>query len=150
MADTDSTLDVQRAVVAALEAGVTYDVPTTPTVVETLPIAVYDRVPQGAAFPYIRISDALGQPAAETISGEGFEVVVTLHIWSRAQSGMVQALQIAAQVVDTLNNSTLNLMTGSPPSGKTVVMTRLLEQRTRREDDVTTQVIQRWQFITDG
>jgi len=137
VANTDSTLEVQKAVVAALKADA--------DVTALVSTRIYDRVPQAATFPYVEIHDALGQPAVETRSGEGFEVLLTLGIWSRSQAGTVEAKQIAAAIVDVLNNSTLTLDT------KTVVMTLLQDQRVSPlSDGVQTQVIQRWQFVTDG
>lgn len=136
MADTDSTLEVQKAVVAALKADA--------GLIAVVGTRIYDDVPQNATFPYVTFDNFLGEPAVETLSGEGFEVLLTLSIWSRSKAGRVQALQAAAAIVDILNNSTLTL------DSKTVVMTLLAGQVARRSDAETTQVIQRWQFVTDS
>lgn len=135
MAATDSTLDVQKALVAAIKGN--------GAVAALIGTRVYDEVPQDAVFPYVSIADMLGEPAVETISGEGFEVLASVHIWSRAR-GAVEARQIAAAIVNVLNNAALTLDT------KTCVMTRLAGQLNREFDARTTQIIQRWQVVTDG
>ncbi|MEO1602255.1 MAG: DUF3168 domain-containing protein [Pseudomonadota bacterium] len=136
MAATDSSLEVQKAVVAAVRADGNLS-----AIIGT---RIYDRVPDAAQFPYVQYMEATGLPAVETQDGEGFELGVTLSIWSRTDAGQVEAHRIAGHLVDLLNNSTLALDT------KTVVMTRLLGQSTRRPDAITVQILQRWQFITDG
>lgn len=141
MAATDSTLDVQEAIVAAIKADA--------TLAAIVGARVYDYVPQTTAYPYIWIAQTFGNPSVETQSGEGFEVLVYLHAVSR-KPGTVEAKQIAAALVDLLNNSENTLaFGGSPPAFHLVMVTMAAPQSVSR-DDVETTVIQRWAFVTDG
>lgn len=68
---------------------------------------VFDSVPEGAAFPYIRVGDAhvLGDDdECEQIS----EVVERIHVWSRA-TGWPEAKAIVAKIRDALRASTITL-----------------------------------------
>lgn len=44
---------------------------------------VYDHVPRGQAFPYVTFGQSTARDWS-TGSDDGLEVVVTLHVWSRA------------------------------------------------------------------
>lgn len=136
MTATDSTLEVQKAVVALIRADVGVN--------QYLTGGVYEEIPQNAGFPYMAVADIQGQPAVETQSGEGFECVMTLHVWDRSHQGSINCKRICAALVDLLNNATPTLDT------KTVVMFRLISQNYRRTDQREWQAIQRWQVITDG
>lgn len=136
MADTDSTLEVQKAIVSALKADA--------GVSALVGARVYDRVPVGAAFPFVSLGTIFGQPAIETVDGEGFELALTLHFWSRA-AGRVETGQAMAAVVAALNDVTLSL------DSKTAVLVRLSDQRVMMDDDgVTAHGVQRWRIITDS
>jgi len=138
LADTDSALEVQKAIVATVIADATVN--------GLVSGRIYDEPPQDVAFPYIQFVSFDGSPDVETDGGEGFEVICRVDVWSRSRGG-VEAATIGAALVDLFNNidGTLTL------DSKTVVMARLISASRRRDADrVTTQLIQRWQFITDG
>lgn len=137
MADTDSTLEVHKAFVAALRGDT--------AVAALVGARVYDRMPQASQFPAISLGPIYGQPAVETVGGEGFELLVTLDIWSRSQAGRVEASRIMAAIIARLNNAELTLDT------KSVVLCRLSDQFTVQDQDgVTHHGIQRWRVVTDG
>lgn len=136
-AATDSTLEVQKAIVALLrgDAGVA----------ALVGARVYDQAPASVAFPFVSLGPTLGQPAVETDGGEGFEVSVTLDVWSRSRAGRVEAAQIMGAVVAAMNNAEPAL------DSKTVVMLRLESQRLMLDPDgVTHHGVQRWTVVTDG
>jgi len=68
-------------------------------------VRVYDRVPNGAIFPYIQIAD--DQTINNTNQcGRGAEVFSRIHVWSR-EIGHVQAKNIAWRVRQILDRTLL-------------------------------------------
>jgi hypothetical protein len=68
---------------------------------------VHDAVPAGTAAPYTTIGETTGRPW-DTMTEEGAEETVTLHVWSR-QFGSRQAKQIMEQIDEILHNARLTL-----------------------------------------
>lgn len=69
--------------------------------VTTLGAAVYDHVPDSAAFPYVVIGDATEAPR-DTMARTGRDVTLTVHLWSQTK-GMKQVDEIADRVDDLLD-----------------------------------------------
>lgn len=67
----------------------------------TLGAAVYDFVPDSAAFPYVTIGDVTEAPN-DTMGRTGRDMTVTVHTWSQAE-GNKQVMQIADRVDDLLD-----------------------------------------------
>jgi hypothetical protein len=67
----------------------------------TLGAAVYDHVPDSAAFPYVVIGEATVAPN-DTMGKTGRDLTLTVHTWSQYQ-GLKQVLQIADRVDDLLD-----------------------------------------------
>lgn len=135
MADTDSTLEVQKAIVSAMRLD--------PALIELVDGRVYDEPEDEVTLPYISISHAYGQPAVETLSDEGWESSIQIDIWSR-KPGHVEVHRIAKAIVDLLNNAEPALET------KTVVMMRTNDYRTMKDPDGrTTHGLIRLQVITN-
>lgn len=69
--------------------------------VTTLGAAVYDHVPDSAAFPYVVIGD-ITEATNDTMTRTGRGVTLTLHLWSQ-YAGMKQLDLIADRVDDLLD-----------------------------------------------
>ena len=66
------------------------------TLVTTLGAAVYDDVPDSAAFPYVSIGDITEGPN-DRMGKTGRDLTVTVHIWSQYE-GMKQTKEIQNRV----------------------------------------------------
>lgn len=66
------------------------------TLVTTLGAAVYDDVPDSAAFPYVTIGEITEGPN-DTMGRTGRDLTVTVHMWSQYK-GMKQVKQIQNRV----------------------------------------------------
>ena len=78
----------------------------------TLDGRVYDRVPAGATMPYLEIGEFQTlDEGAQCL--EAFEVVVSLHVWSRpgagADPGQASGKAIASAVHSALHEAELDL-----------------------------------------
>lgn len=69
--------------------------------VTTLGAAVYDHVPDSAAFPYVVIGDVT-EATNDTMGKTHRDVTVTVHLWSQ-YTGMKQIGLIADRVDDLLD-----------------------------------------------
>lgn len=69
--------------------------------VTTLGAAVYDHVPEGAAFPYVVIGDVTEAPN-DTMGTTGRDITVTIHYWSQ-YAGNKQIHQIHNRVDELLD-----------------------------------------------
>jgi len=69
---------------------------TDATLTTTLGAAVYDRVPDSAAFPYVVIGDDTEAPN-DTMSVTGRDLTVTIHSWSQ-YPGKKQVKEIASRI----------------------------------------------------
>jgi hypothetical protein len=87
--ETDPSLALQAAQFAALDGDA-----------DLLAIAaawkIYDRVPDGAAFPFGTVGDDLVSPT-DTVCGSSTEIVSTVRAYSRAV-GKVEAKRLAARI----------------------------------------------------
>jgi hypothetical protein len=63
---------------------------------------VYDYVPEGTAYPYVRIGDHLSIPD-NTHDTYGREITTTIHIWTRSR-GNAQGQAIAARIGELLDH----------------------------------------------
>lgn len=91
--------DLQKTVYSALAA----DAPLTTLIGE----ALYDHVPQNAAFPYIVI-DQMQVRDWSTGTERGSEHILMLHIWSR-YDGKREAYEVADAVREVLDGAELTL-----------------------------------------
>jgi len=130
---TDSTLELQKAVVAKLKAaaGVT-------TLVST---RVYDEPPQNPTYPLIQIGEDNSEPYDATLL-TGWECFLVIRSWSR-KPGKVEARQIMAAIKAALHDVALTLDTQTFVNGK------LVSQNTVDQNDGrTTLGFQRFRFVT--
>jgi hypothetical protein len=92
--------------------------------------AVYDQVPEGDPYPFIRIGDTLSIPD-NTHTTFGREVTETLHVWTRVR-GNHDGQAIATRVGELLDYSTaaLNarLAALDPPRHKVVTIRQEFDQ----------------------
>ena len=77
---------------------------------------VFDRVPQGTAFPYVTIGEFAGSDlSTKTTSGMRYEL--TTRVWSR-QGGRAEAASIMERIHTLLHNAPLTV------TGQTLVSMR--------------------------
>lgn len=88
---------------------------------------VYDRVTEGAVFPYITLGDIFSRDWATTTSN-GLQLSIMLHIWSRS-SGRKQTLMIMERVHALLHHSGLSI------SGQQLIMMRFGSSEVTLERD---------------
>lgn len=95
-----SSYEVARAIYAGLS---TYD-PLT-SLLHPSPIGgpgVYDAVPEGAQYPYVKIGGGdVENNRPTTFGAPGREQDISIHIWSRYR-GMSEVYQIAKEIADRL------------------------------------------------
>lgn len=91
----EPSLDLQEAFVTVLEG----DVELAQLMGGA--VRVYDRVPEGAAFPYIQIADDQTIDNSNTCV-RGSEIFARVHVWSR-EPGHVEAKKISGRVRDLLD-----------------------------------------------
>lgn len=108
----DLGLQIQTAVVTALKAA---------------GLTVYDKVPQGSAYPYVTVARQVRQPD-EAIEDRRYEVFIYLQIWSRA-GGQFEVLQTLETLRATLHLQRLSLATGAMLRGW------LIRAETSRDSD---------------
>lgn len=70
----------------------------------TLGAAVYDEVPDGAAFPYVSIGEVTENPR-DTMGTTGRDTTVTVHVWSQ-YPGSKEVKQIQNRVDELLDRWT--------------------------------------------
>ncbi|MET9396281.1 DUF3168 domain-containing protein [Kitasatospora sp. NPDC002965] len=87
---------VQAAVYAAL---------TADEQLLALASGVYDYVPEGTAYPYVVIGEAIETPD-NRLGGFGRQTVLTLHIWSQYR-GHHQGQAVGARVMAVLDHQPL-------------------------------------------
>ena len=88
---------------------------------------VFDRPPQGTAFPYITIGEFTGRDWS-TKTTTGMEYVVNLHAWSR-EGGRKQAAQIMERLHTLLYQASLSV------TGQTLVSMRFSGSNILLEND---------------
>lgn len=101
------------------------------TLTSTLGAAIYDVVPDRAAFPYVEIGDQTETPN-DTMGKTGRDVSVTIHTWTQARSK--QQTQQIQNRVDLLLDRWLPTVTGW---GATEMLQEFFE--TFRDEDGLTQ-----------
>lgn len=95
-----STYDIQRAVYGVLSPD--------PVLATQYSAAVYDDVPENAAFPYITLGEWTETDDPKTLDSIGRESTFTVHIWSRAR-GMAEVQNIAGRIIQILEHQPLSL-----------------------------------------
>lgn len=96
---SDSSYEVQEAIVAAVKADA--------TLTSLIAGRIYDRVPPAASFPYISIGEDQVLPDLAQCY-DGADVVSTLHAWSRA-IGYGEVKRVAAALEKALTAATFTL-----------------------------------------
>lgn len=119
----DPSLAVQGAIYAALGGASGFTIGGSPGTT----VKVYDKVPQGAAYPYVTL-DSQFVNDADFLASRMDERFFYLNVWS-TYSGQAQVLQIMAEIDARLHNKRLSLATG------TMVICRVKRKRTNREPD---------------
>jgi hypothetical protein len=110
---TEASLAIQAAVIQILNSAA------------GLPDGIYDKVPAGAAFPYITFTATIvNDDSAECITGS--EVFFDIHVWSRAV-GWPEAASIAGAIRAALDRIEI------PLSGQRLIACNFLNFR--RVDD---------------
>jgi Protein of unknown function (DUF3168) len=130
----DSSLSLQKAIVAALTADA--------AVGTLIGDRIYDAPPRAVAFPYLTIGQTR---VADWSTGTeaGAEHAVTLHVWSR-ERGRTQAYEIMEAVEAALHDAVLAL------EGHALVNLRFEFAEARRDPDgVTDHGIIRFRAVTE-
>ncbi|GMG82584.1 DUF3168 domain-containing protein [Paralimibaculum aggregatum] len=130
----DSRLEVQKAVLAALDGDT--------TLTALVGGRIFDRARADVAFPYISFGPSTMQDW-DTDGGYGAEVILQVDAWSRA-GGKVECLRIQARVHALLHDAALSLDTHR------FVLARLdLPARAFTDPDgETTHGVQQFRFLT--
>jgi hypothetical protein len=68
---------------------------------------VFDYVPDGTAFPYIRIGEA-SDAEDNSLASRGWSTLATIHVWSQAH-GFSEGLALANKVTELLDLKPLNV-----------------------------------------
>jgi hypothetical protein len=100
---SEPSLAIQAAIVAALK--------NAAAVTAIADERVYDKVPAGAQFPYVHYGEDQVQADdydSDDCLSKGFEVFVTLHVWSRA-NGKVECKRLGAAVHQAIDNADLTV-----------------------------------------
>jgi len=130
---TDSTLEIQKAVVATLKAD--------GAVAALVGARVYDAAPQGPDYPLIELGASVSEPWEGTTM-DGWELFQTINVWSQ-KPGAVEALQIAAAVNAALRRVALTLDTQAYVLGSLDAQNKIPQS-----DGRTTLVAMRFRFLT--
>jgi len=132
----DSTIEVQRAIVAAVRAD--------PALGALIGDRIFARPRWDAVFPFISFSGMLGQPW-DTDDGFGWELFLTLDSWSRTDAGPLEATEIMSALGDLLHDGHLTLATQNFVSMRLDGARLLLEP-----DGKTAHGVQRFRVLTHG
>lgn len=126
---TDASLTLQGAVYGALTAA------------PAIGAAVYDAVPQDAAYPHIEIGDGLTLDwSAALLRGEQHRI--DIHVWSRYR-GQKEAKELLAKIKDRLHEKSFSL------TGSALVDIRFADAETMTDaDGLTRHGIIRFTAIT--
>lgn len=119
----DPSLAVQGAIYSALGGSSGFTINGSPGTT----VKVYDKVQQGAAYPYVTL-DSQFVNDADFLSSRMDERFFYLNVWS-TYGGQAQVWQIMAEIDARLHNKRLSLATG------TMVICRVKRKRTSREPD---------------
>jgi hypothetical protein len=88
---------------------------------------VYDRPPQGSAFPYITLGESEGRDWS-TKTTSGMEQIVSQHVWSR-EGGRKQASLIMERIHTLLHDAGLSV------EGQTLISLRFSASSLNLEND---------------
>jgi len=130
-----ATLQLQEAIYAFLEADVFF---------LQHHCAIYDEVPENAAFPFLVLSDGMETPQ-DVFSEKGRLTIFNVHIWSMAKG--TEELEVIFDHVDQLlhYNSALPAMPGyALIYGKRDTMTAM-----RDSDGLTRHLVARYVFLSE-
>lgn len=73
----------------------------------TMVTGIFDGTPEGTAYPYVDLGEAIETPR-NALSEFGAESVVVLHVWSR-QRGYNEGLEIANRLRQLLDHQPLTI-----------------------------------------
>jgi hypothetical protein len=104
-----------------------YQALTADSQLMSLVVGVFDRVPQGTAYPYVTIGESVGSDWS-TKTTSGMEQNVSLHIWSR-QGGRAEAANIMTRIHTLLHEVPLTVI------GQTLVSIRFSGSGITLEND---------------
>ena len=94
----ESSWELQQAI---------YDALTGDSTLMAMVQGVHDHVPQGAAFPYVTIGEAMASDWS-AVGLSGIESSLVLHVWSR-ERGRKEAKLIMAEMHRILDDADLTL-----------------------------------------
>jgi hypothetical protein len=129
----DSTLELQKTLVALLKADA--------TLAAIVGARVYDTPPQDPAYPYVSFGPSKGL-SWDTDTGLGWDASLQIDTWSR-KPGRVEAAQIMTAINAAVHRSDLSLDTQVSCLALHDFSTILPE-----DDGVTTHGVQRFRFLT--
>lgn len=102
---------------------------------------IYDHVPEGAAFPYITVGEAMSQDwSSNSFSGQ--EHRLTLHAWSR-EAGRKQVKELLGQIHAVLHEQSV-IVTGH----KLVSLRYEFSETFKDPDGLTHQGVIRFRAVT--
>lgn len=134
----DSQLEVQSAVISALQAD--------STVVGLLAqgaSSVLDHVPQSTPYPYVVVGEATTAPF-DSKTEDGMDQTITLHAWSTF-NGMSEIKEIMAAVVEVLDRANISV------TGHDLIDISFLSSEAKLEEDgVTRHGIQKFRVLTEA
>lgn len=129
----DNTLEIQKAMVAAIVADASYGALAGDR--------IYDAVPDGVTFPYTSFGPFFAEPYDGTVM-DGWECFVELHVFTRGR-GRVVCQQMLGALEALFHDQTLTLDTVAFVNG------RLVSQRVLVDNDgITHHGVQRYRFVT--
>lgn len=102
---------------------------------------VYDSVPDNPTFPYVTIGECqvIGDDTEDC--GDGSEVIVQIHAWSRKE-GFPEVKALAAAIRTTLGNASYSL------SGFTVSVVEFQQMRFLRDPDgITSHAVVEFRYL---
>ncbi len=91
---------------------------------------VYDEPPQGVTFPYVRLGNVDAYPLRSQC-GSAADMVFSVEVHSRPNSGRVEATRIAEAVVDAMNENEAAVTV----AGFTLVYLHWVTTTVGRDDD---------------
>lgn len=133
----EALLELQAGVVATLTGDAALNALGAP------PLAgrIYDRAPQGVAFPYVSVQATRAEPW-DTDGMRGAESDLQVDVWSRSE-GRIEAIRIAGRIAALLHLTDMALAT------QVAVLGRLdFSAITVGPDAMTTRALLRFTYLT--
>jgi hypothetical protein len=84
-----------------------YDLLTGDTTLTGLVVGVFDEVPEGTAYPYVTLGEAIEQPDGAH-DRFGRQTVLTLHVWTNTR-GFTDGEAIASRLISLLDHQPLTI-----------------------------------------